>query len=159
MAIADRTATGLDAQLSHDGSGNILVQPADYDAFLMSQRDAVDVLRNHHALIEMAEKAKEQVANLFMDIAHWGRDAGVARIVWGPRKSEGFFAVVASDEDPEGTVQESLSKLDYTLYHRYKFRLSFVLFRASEGEGVTGFIDPKDQRAIYSSAGSAIASR
>jgi hypothetical protein len=145
-----RTTDSVVADLHHSGDGNVLVQPSDYDTFLLSQRECVQALSNHHKMIEAAEQAKEQVSNLFMDIAAWGRQNGVAAIIWSPRSDEGFFAVIASNEDDDSTVQNSLSGLDYDLSKKYNFRLSFLLFRASEAEGLASFIRDKSGKYIYS---------
>jgi hypothetical protein len=109
----------------------------------------VQALRDHHQMIAGAEKAKELVDNLFMDIVAWGKKNKVEEIVWGPRPDEGFFAVVAADEDESGALQDSLSRLDYQLYQKYKFRLSFVLFRASEADGVASFVAEKAGRHLF----------
>lgn len=140
--------------LRHDADGRVFVQPADYDAFMLTQRDAVGALRDHHKWIAAAEEAKQRVTDLFMDIAAWGKDHEAALILWEPRRDEGFFAVVARDEDPGGRFHDKLALFELDLYAKYKFRLSFVMFRASEAEGVESFIVPSKGRAIYRASAS-----
>lgn len=135
--------------LCHDGEEIVRLEAEDYQTFFASQRECVEAVRDRRNGLAAAEAVRSQIANLFMDIVSWGKKNGVAAIIWGPRPEEGFFAVIASDEDEDGRVQESLSRLDYQLYHKYKFKLSFVLFRKSEAEGVDSFIAPKAGRPLF----------
>lgn len=138
--------------LHHAGEGKFFVQPKDYDAFVMTQREAVEALRDHKKTISWLEEIKGQIDSLFMDLAKWGKESGAAKIIWGPRRDEGFFAVVAPDEDEDGALQDRLADLEFDLNKKYRFRLSFIMFRASEADGVESFVQPDSARIIFRAA-------
>jgi len=138
--------------LTHDGDEPIFVKPADYDAFMLSQREAVEALRDRQKMISWLDEMKARIDNLFMDIAAWGKTNRVNEIIWGPRRDEGFFAIVAADEDPDGRLQDHVAELELELDGKYPFRLNFVLFRSEEAAGVASFISPDSQRSIYRAA-------
>lgn len=136
--------------LHHGNDGNVFVHPADYDAFMLTQREATEALRTHKTMMSTAQEMKQRVDNLLMDISKWAKQYGVVRAVWGPRPEEGLFAFVAPDEDDEGTFQDLLAEFELEMSSKYQFQLAFMMFRISEAEGVDAFIAPEAARVIYS---------
>ena len=147
--MATKTSQGQDlVDLHHDGKGGVWVYPQDYDAFIMSQRDAVEALSQHKQTMSRALELREQIQELFVDIADWGRKRPpVARIVWAPRTDDVLVVVIIADEDAR--LHEDMASLDLDLSDKYPFRINFLLLRASEETGLDSFIKPGDTRSIY----------
>ena len=138
--------------LRHDGEEHVLVHPpSDYDAFIMSQREAVEALRRHNETMSQAMQLRKQIDEMFIDIAGWARKrtSAVAKVAWAPRTDDVLIVVVASDEDPEGTLHNEMADLDLDLSDRYPFRVNFLLLRSSEAPGLQSFIPTDETRAIY----------
>lgn len=147
--VKDVSTGGEMIDLSASGDGRVIVKPDFYDAFTMTQREAVEALHDHKKAMSTMESLKASIDSLLMDIAAWGKKNGATKILWGPRRDEGFFAVLAADEDENCVFQDALAMLELELRKKYKFRLTFLLFRASEAEGVESFINKSVARTIY----------
>ncbi len=128
-----------------------MVYPEDYQAFAMSQREAVETLKVKHKWMTVADIMKEKTLELFLDVAKWGSlNPGVEKIVWQPRTDDALIVVIAQDEDEEGELHDRMAQFDLEAYKKYNFRLHFLLLRASEAEGLPSFTDSERENAIYS---------
>ena len=152
MATLRKPACSEITDLSYDGDGTLRILPELYDEFLMSQREAVQVLAERRQSITRAEEIKAKINELFIDVAKWGGEnrEHVNSIVWTPRADDALFAVVASGEDEKGTLHDSMAALDFDLHEKYPFRLNFLLFRASEADGLNSFIGEQTGNRIFS---------
>lgn len=137
-------------ELFADRDTIVMVYPADYDVFIMSQREAVEALRDKHRAITQAEEIRKSIDELFVDIAGWCAERpDVVQALWTPRTDDVLIAILASGEDEGGELSEAVSALDLQLFDKYFFRLNLMLFRDSEADGLDRFVKPDEARQIY----------
>jgi hypothetical protein len=126
-----------------------MVHAGDYDAFVMSQRDAVEALKERHQMMSVFEGLKKQIDDFFMDLAQWGKGQDrIASIYWAPRTVDVLIAVVAADDDESGDLHELMSEFQLAVGDKYPFRLRFILFRNTEASGIDAFVDQGAARMI-----------
>lgn len=139
--------------LRHDSTSRVVIVPADYDLFVLSQREVVQALGERQNRIAQARQTTEDIDETFRTIREWSISRPEVReCFWSPRADDVFIGVVALDEDEGGRLHESMCELDLKLHGRFGFRLHFMLFRASETEDVNSFIDTSSKRVIYTRA-------
>lgn len=151
MSTKDQS-TSCPLDLSHDGAAPVFVHPQDYDAFMMSQPDAVEALRDKHRMMSVVEEVREKIDNLLMDVASWSKEHGAQEALLAPRMDDALIVIVAPDDDESGEFQKAVGELDLAMFDKYSFRLSFMMFRDSEAYGLSSFVDQKVARRIYPNA-------
>lgn len=151
----NKTSAAFDVDLHHEGEGTVRIYPKpDYDNFILSQREAVTMLNEQQQQIETAHKIKEMISDLFLDLFVWGKgQERVVRIDWTRRQDDALITVIASDEDEDCTLHDAMAQLDLAVFNKFKrFRINFMLFRASEADGIDAFVDLGERGNIYPSA-------
>jgi hypothetical protein len=63
-----------------------------------------------------------------------------------------MVVVVAQDEDTDGSLHDEMSRYDIENFRRNRLRLSWLLLRDSEADGLNAFIDPSAARLVFSRA-------
>lgn len=134
--------------LSADDEGQVCVSPNDYDAFYMTQREAVDALQKTHQIMTLVDILRQRFDAFNKDIVAWGTTHKVNAIVFGQRPDEGFFVVIAPDEDEDNKLQDQLYWFEIEMEEKYDFRLSFMMLRASEADGLGSFVNIKKAKVI-----------
>ena len=143
----------IDLHGSGDGQVHVFPQQ-DYDAFVMSQREAVESLKMVHQAMSSFARIKEQIDELFMDIVSWGRanKGRVQKIIWSPRTDDVLVTVIGKDEDAEGDLHDALAMFQLQVFDSRPFRLSFLLIRPSEVESLDSFVNLKTARDLLTNA-------
>lgn len=84
------------------------------------------------------------------DIRGWcSRLPNVASCTLCPRLDDVLVVVVSKDEDVDGQLDDAISKLDLEMFSRNKFRMTWLMLRASEANGIASFVKSTDARCIY----------
>lgn len=129
----------------------VLLQTEDEDRFLKTQREIVGAVRSADDFLTQAKQVSQQFNTMMDDLkAKCLTNPSVAKCVLAPRSDDILIVVIASDDDPEGGLDDWVSTSDLEMFGRNQFRLSWLMLRASEASGLRSFVDPKVARTLYS---------
>jgi len=139
-------------RISHFGNQQVVLETEDYDRFVRSQPEIVRACQHHESMMSSVMSVQKSIDSLINQIKAWcAGQPRVARCVLIPRADDVMIAVVATDEDPGGTLHGKMCDLHMDIFENNdSFQLYFVLFRASESDGVSAFGDSQSHRVIYS---------
>jgi hypothetical protein len=139
-------------QLSERSSGQVVLTTEDFDRFVMTQRDIVDACRGHTNFLAKSREMAEEMHRTIADINAWclAHNDSVANCAACPRADDMLILVTAKNEDDGGHLHDDMCALDLELFNRNKFRLYWLLLRASEASGADAFLNPDACRTIYS---------
>lgn len=136
-------------ELSYLGNGHLLCTTEDFDQFVVTEADAVKACfkaeidkQNMRALQDAFELTMRRIAD-------WCRRHPIVWCAMAPRSEDMIVVMCANDEDESGVLHDAMADLDVELFQRTAFALSFLLFRNSEAQGVTAFMDAARARIIY----------
>lgn len=138
-------------QQLHESCDNaVTLTTADSDRFVSTQREIVSTMRGAVNLLSEGRRASEDFSTMVKDVQAWcGKRPSVAECVLCPRMDDILVVVVAKDEDNTGQLDDDLSAIDLEMFSRNKFRVSWLMLRASEASGLNCFVDAKESRRIY----------
>lgn len=128
----------------------VVLRPKNNDLFVKSQREIVEALRSQQNWMQEADELRARFHQMISEIETWAEaNPAVAEVAAAPRPADLLVVVVAHDEDEEGRLDDKISALDLGLSNRYPFRVSFLMLREKERDGVAAFLDPAQQKVIF----------
>jgi hypothetical protein len=135
----------------HEGSdGRVVLTTADSDRFISTQRDIVNAMRGADDILAKSRDAAERFNQMVRDIQAWSaRQPQVKEVILSPRADDVLVVVVSNDEDEEGSLDDAISELDLDMFSGNRFRLSWLMLRASEAAGTRVFVDADSAKCIY----------
>lgn len=135
--------------LSHTSDDPVVFTPADFDRFVMTQREAVSVANDHLSAKAQLHQIGEELSLMIFRLHDWCKHHPVAFCVMAPRLEDVMVVVVASDEDANGSLHDAMSALDLEMFSRNRLRVNWLLLRASEAAGLDAFVNRSLARTIY----------
>jgi hypothetical protein len=149
--VATKVESGVNAiQLNELSNGNVVLTTADSDRFIRTQREIVAAMRGADDILDRGRKVTEEFDAMVRDIRAWcGTRAQVASCTLCPRMDDVLAVIVAKDEDHDGSLDDAISALDLEMFSRNRFRVTWLMLRASEGKGLPSFVKTEDARLIY----------
>lgn len=136
-------------QLNESSDGPVLLTTADSDRFIRTQREIVATMRGSDDIVAKSREAAEQFGTMVADIQAWCGRHPVAECVLCPRIDDVLVLVVAKTDDEDGSLDDAISSIDLEMFSRNRFRLTWLLLRASEAKGAGAFVSRADARLIY----------
>jgi hypothetical protein len=136
--------------LHESSDGQVLLTTADSDRFIRTQREIVSAMRGADDILARGRNLSEEFNAMARDITAWcGRQRKVASCILFPRMDDLLVLVVATDDDPDGSLDDAISALDLEMFARNKFRVTWLMLRASEAGGLHSFAHSNEARCIY----------
>src|SRR5690606_32720871 len=106
-----------------------------------------EALRSQQNWMQEADELRARFHQMISEIETWAEaNPAVAEVAAAPRPADLLVVVVAHDEDEEGRLDDKISALGLGLSNRYPFRVSFLMLREKERDGVAAFLDPAQQK-------------
>lgn len=136
-------------RISSTGADPVVFTPDDYDVFVLSQREAVDAAKQHQRAELAEQEVGEKLASRIYRIGRWCKANNVSTCVVAPRMDDLLVVVIAKDEDEGGRLHDAMSAFDLEAFQQDNLRLSWLLLRASESDGLSSFVDPASARIVY----------
>jgi hypothetical protein len=138
-------------QLDESCDAQVVLTTADSDRFIRTQREIVTAMRGADDMMARARDASSQFTQMVADIKAWcSRRPEVASCILCPRTDDVLAVITVSTEDDDGKVDAAISALDLEMFSRNRFRMTWLMLRASEANGAAAFVDPAEARCIYS---------
>ncbi len=146
--VSAKTANAV--RIDEASDGLVVLTTADADRFVLTQRELVGAIRGSEDVIGTGQRALAQFQEMVTAIQAWcAGHTSVGSCVMFPRMDDLLVLVVCNGEDEEGALDTALSALDLGMFSRNKFRVSWMMLRASEAAGAASFIKPESARLIY----------
>ena len=146
--VTAKTATAV--RLDEASDGLVVLTTADADRFVLTQRAIVGAVRGSENVIGKSQKVLAQFQEMVSDTIAWcGRHPAVASCAMYPRMDDLLILVTCKTEDDNSELDTAISALDLEMFSRNKFRVSWMMLRASEAPGAASFIKPEEARLIY----------
>jgi hypothetical protein len=137
--------------LNEQSDLQVVLTCEDSDRFIRTQREIVGAMRADENFMSKAREASELFQQMVTDIVAWCvRHPNVASCTICPRTDDLLALVIATNEDEDGVLDESISRLDLEMFSRNKFRVTWLMLRASESSGAGAFLRTSEARCIYS---------
>jgi hypothetical protein len=137
-------------RLHESSDGCVVLTTEDSDRFIRTQREVVSAMRGADDIVARSREAAHSFDAMVRDIQAWcSRHPRVESVTLSPRADDVLVLIVAKDEDEDGTLDDAISALDLEMFSKNRFRLSWLMFRASETVGVRAFCDPDTAKCIY----------
>lgn len=136
--------------LSGNSDDPVMLTTVDEDRFMRSQREIVASMRGAEDILAEGKRVTDEFNAMISDIKAWCKlRAQVREVHMCPRAEDLLAVVVAADEDPKGELDDAISSLDLEMFSRNKFRVSWLMLRASEAHGLESFGRSPDMRCVY----------
>lgn len=151
MVVSQVAAKTAAVQLNEQSNGVVVLTTADSDRFIRTQREIVSAMRGADDIMAKSRKASEDFSVMIKDVVAWcGQRPQITSCTFCPRIDDILVVLQSSDEDDNGALDDAISLLDLELFQRNKFRISWLMLRASEAKGIGCFVGNADARCIYS---------
>lgn len=121
----------------------------DFGVFILTQSQATDAAKRFVQRQDRDREIGEDIASWVYRLRRWCEDHRVASCVVSPRMDDIMVLVTAKDEDSGGILHDAMSELDIESFEKNGLRLTWLLLRAAESDGLAAFIDPSTARTIY----------
>lgn len=144
-----RPPTKAALQIAHDGDAPVVFSPADFDRFVLTQRDTLQAAQDHLARERLRHSIGERFGSWLYELHRWCEDHGVLECYAAPRLDDLMVVLVAATEDTDGALHDAMSQFDLDSFNRNSLRISWLLLRASEAAGRSAFLEPSLTRVIY----------
>lgn len=155
LMATENTAKPSVVRLSESSEEQVLLTTQDSDRFMRTQKEIVSAMRGADDFLAQAREVGEQFTAMAADVKAWcAVRPSVHSCTLCPRTDDWLALIVAKDEDPDGSLDDAISQLDLEMFSRNKFRVTWLMLRASEAGGARAFLNPREARLIYR-AGSA----
>lgn len=149
----ENVATGTAQKAVHlnEGSdGRVVLTTEESDRFIRTQREVVSAMRGADDILARGRKLSDDFGAMIQDIQAWcKRQPSLAFCTLCPRIDDVLAVMVASDDDEEGALDDAISSLDLEMFGRNKFRITWLMLRASEAAGISSFVQSQEARIIY----------
>lgn len=143
--------TGCEAPIQIGNSDSqVVLTPEDYDRFVMTQRQVLEACGDRLELMQKQRKLSSEFEQSIAAMANWCLSRAVSECAITPRVDDILVTVVASNEDPDGTMHDEMCALDLALFDRNKIRFYWLLLRSSEAAGLDAFSNVEARKRIYS---------
>lgn len=137
-------------QLSEFSEAQVVLTTADSDRFIRTQREIVSAMRGADDFLARGRKASEDLDAMVRDVVAWcALRPKVASCTLCPRMDDVLAVIIATDEDSDGSLDDAISTLDLEMFSRNKFRMTWLMLRASEAKGIASFVKSSDARRIF----------
>lgn len=136
--------------ITGDSDDEVVFSPADYDSFVLTQRQVLDACRDHQNMVTKCLEVAEAMKQMVAELRGWCAQQNVARCVLAPRMDDILVTIIARDDDEGGKLHDQMSILDLYLFKKNGFRLFWLLLRASEASGLSAFVDARTARTVFS---------
>lgn len=121
----------------------------DFGVFILTQSQAAAAAKRFVQGQDREREIGEDIASWVYRLRRWCEVHRVASCVVSPRMDDIMVVVTARDEDRGGSLHDEMSELDIESFKKNGLRLSWLLLRATESDGLAAFIDPAAARTIY----------
>jgi hypothetical protein len=136
-------------QIRADGSGLVVLTPDDYDRFVETQPAVIDAVKAAREEQDHTRKLQERIGAFMAGLHYWCKSRPVELCVVTPRMDDIMVVIIASDEDAGGRLHEEMSAFDLANFRENNLRVSWILLRQSEREGLSAFANLASARLVY----------
>lgn len=136
-------------QIRADGDGLVVLTPEDYDRFVETQPAVIEAVQAARQEQELVRKMQERIGAFVAGLRYWCKSRPVSLCVVSPRMDDIMVVIVAADEDPNGRLHDEMSEFDLVNFRENGLRLSWILLRNSEREGLDSFANLSSARLVY----------
>lgn len=136
-------------RIAPGGIAPVVFSTEDFDTFVLTQSRAVEAVKAHVAREDGRREIGEKVVAWVYRLREWCKEHAVASCVVSPRMDDLLVVVTSRDEDDGGKLHDSMAELDLESFNRNKLRVSWLLLRASEADGLSAFADLEQARTVY----------
>ncbi len=145
-----RTQNSHAIRIAHDGDAPVVFSPADFDRFVLTQRESLQAATDMIARKRIEGEIGDRIAAWVFRLHEWCKAHSVGGCAVAPRMDDLMVVIIARDEDPDGRLHDAMSAFDLEAFQKNNLRLSWLLLRASEATGLHAFVNPKMAKWIYS---------
>jgi hypothetical protein len=150
---SSHTKTSI-VHLDEASAGQVVLTTQDSDRFIKTQREVVAAMRGAENMLTLGEKLSNDLNAMVRDVQAWCKtQQAVAQCLMYPRADDLLAVVISRDEDPDGVLDEAVSKIDLEMFSRNTFRVTWLMLRSTEASGLSSFVDLSQSKVIYRADG------